>query len=193
MEVQMSMIVMWFKKAFLMVWVAALGFGTLPMINASALGPSDSTTPTPPTQSPTDRLESVWIKEQAIYTKLGSFLNNSDPFLTRAQGFINKAKANGKDTSALQAALDAFANALKQAEPIYQSAGEIISSHKGFDENGKVINQVQALATVKDLRNNFIEIHQLLLGPRQALKDAFKAFREANKSSTTPTPTQSSG
>ncbi len=189
----MSMIVMWFKKACLIVWIAALGFGTLPMINAFALGPSNTTTPTPPTQSPADRLEIVWVKEQAIYTKLGSFLNNSNPFLTRVQGLINKAKANGKDTSTLQAALDAFASAVKQAEPIYQNAGVIVSSHEGFDENGKVINQVQALATVNDLRNNFIEIRQLLLGPRQALRDALKAFREANKPSATPAPTQSSG
>jgi hypothetical protein len=189
MEVQMSMIVMWFKKAWLIALVAGLGIGSLPSVNALALEPPGLTTPTPP-QSPDDRLESIWAREQDIYTKLGSFLNNSDTFITKAQMLINRAKANGKDTTALQAALDAFAYAVKKAEPIYQSAGMIVMSHQGFDANGKVVDQVQALATIKGMRNKFLEIRQLLQDPRQALQDAIKAFRDANKPSATPAPTQ---
>lgn len=189
----MSMILMWFRKAWLIAVAAALGFGSLPIANALALDPSDLTTPTLSAQSPADHLASIWAREQDAYAKLGSFLNVSDLFITKIQGLINKTKANGRDTTAFQSALDSFANAVKQAEPIYQSAGVLVTSHQGFDENGKVVDQVQALATVIDMRNDFLEIRRLLLGPRQALRDAIKAFREANKHPVTPAPPQSGG
>jgi hypothetical protein len=189
----MSMIVKWFKKFWLIALVSALGLGSLPLVNAFALQPSALTTPTPPPQLATDRLETVWAREQAIDTKLGSFLNNSDTFISRIQALIDKAKTKGKDTTALQSALDAFTNAVKQAQPIYQDAGVIVSSHQGFDENGKVIDQPEALATVKSLRDKFTEIHQLLLDPRTTLQNVIKAFRAANKPTATPAPTQSSG
>ena len=189
----MSMIVIWFKKTFLIAMAATLGFGTLPTANVFALEASALITPTPSAQPPADRLERIWAREQTIYTKLGTFLNNSDQLITKAQGLINKAKANGKNTSALQAALDAFTGAVKQAKPIYQSADEIVSSHQGYDENGKLIDEVQGLATIKDLGSKFKEIRQLLLDPRKALRDAFKAFRKVNRPSATPTPTQNGG
>ena len=175
----MSMIVMWLKKTWLIAIVTALGFGSLPIANVFALGVLDPITPTPQAPLPTNRLERIWAREQKIYTRLGKFLNNYDSLKTKAQGLINKAKANGKDTSTLQAALDAFTDAVNQTEPIYQSAGGITSSHQGFDENGKVIDHDQALAMVKDLRSKFKGIHQLLVDPRKALRAAFKAYREA--------------
>ncbi len=189
----MSMIVIWCKRVLLVAVAAALGLGALPIANVFALSPSDLVTPTPPAQQPTSRLERVWSREQAIYTKLGDFFNNSDQMISKAQGLINKAKANGKDTSGVQTALDAFNAATKQAEPIYQSAGGIISSHQGFDGNGNVIDQAQGLTTVKDLGSKLMDIHQLMGDPRKALREAIKTFREANKGTTTPAPTQSNG
>jgi len=163
------------------------------MANVFAIEPPDSITPTPPTTQPSDRLESAWAKEKEIYNKLGLLFNNSDPIITKIQGLINKAKAKGKDTAVLQSALDAFSEAVKQAEPIYQSIEGIVNSHQGFDENGKVTDQIQALATVNDMRGKFLEIRQLLLDPRKALREAIKTFREGNKPSITPSPTQKSG
>jgi hypothetical protein len=193
MEVKMSMIVIWFKKTWLVALVAAFCIGAIPLANAFALEPFDTITPTPPTPQPSDRLENAWAKEKDIYNKLGLFFNNSDPIITKVQGLINKANANGKDTTALQSALDAFSKAVKQAEPIYQSSGIIVSAHQGFDENGKVTDRVQALATVKEMRDKFMEIRKLLLDPKNALREALKAFRQGNKPSITPSPTQSSG
>lgn len=189
----MAMIVMWIEKTWLITVVAALSFGALPGATAHTLGSSDPTTPTPSTQTPADRLANIWSRERDAYAKIGSFLVNSNRFIMKVQGVINMAKANGRDVMALQDALDKFADAVKQAEPIYQTAGEVISAHQGFDENGKVVNQKQALATVKDLRNTFIEIRWLLISPRQALRDAIKGFRDSNESSVTPTAPQSGG
>jgi uncharacterized protein YukE len=189
----MSMIVIRFKQVLLACAVVALGLGAVPIANVFALGPAAPVTPTPPIQQSTSRLGRVWSREQAIYTRLGTFFNNSDQILSKAQDLINKAKANGKDTSALQSALDTFSQAVKQAEPVYQSAGGILSSHQGFDANGNVIDRTQAIATVKDFASQLKNIRQLLRDPRKALREAIKAFRAANRPAITPAPTQTSG
>ncbi len=189
----MSMIVIRFKRILLASAVVALGLGAVPIANVFALGPSAPVTPMPPAQQSTSRLERIWSRQQAIYSRLGAFFNNSDQILSKAQDLINKAKANGKDTSALQPAFDTFSQAVKQAEPIYQSAGEILSSHQGFDANGNVVDQTQAIATVKDFASQLKNIRQLLQDPRKALREAIREFRAANRPTITPAPTQTSG
>ena len=193
----MSTIVVWFKKIWLVVAITALGFAFMPLASAYALTPPNPmatpvTTPVP-TQKGTDRLVQVWAKEQDIYGKLGMFLNNVEERITKGQDLINKAKAKGKDTSALQTAFDNFSAAVKQAQPIYQSTQGIVSSHSGFDANGQVTDPAQALTTVKDLGGKFKDIHQLLHDPRVALQDAIKAFRQKNAPTSSPTPNQSGG
>ncbi len=155
----MSTIVVWFKKSWLVVTIIALGFAFMPLASAYAIAPPDpmatpATTPVP-AQKGTERLARVWAREQDIYGKIGTFLNNVDQRITKGQDLINKAKANGKDTSALQTALDAFSAAVKQAQSIYQSAQGIVSSHSGFDANGQVTDQAQALTTVQNLGGKF--------------------------------------
>jgi hypothetical protein len=193
----MSTIVVRLKKTWLVVTITALGFAFMPLAGAHAFTPPNPiatpvTTPVP-AQRGTDRLVQVWAKEQAIYGKLGTFLNNVDERITKGQELINKAKAKGKDTSALQTALDTFSAAVKQAQPIYQSTQGIVSSHSGFDANGQVTDQTQALTTVQDLGGKFKDIHQLLYDPRVALREAIKAFRQANAPKASPTPNQSGG
>ena len=191
----MSTIVVWFKKTWLIVAITALGIAFMTPASVYAITPSDPitapvSTPIPP-QKGLNRLSQVWSREQVIYSKLGTFLNNVNTRITNIQGLINKAKAKGKDTSAVQTALDAFSAAVKQVQPIYVSTQRIISSHEGFDGNGQVIDQVKALSTVKNLGEKFKEIHQLLSDPRNALLDAIKAFRQVNGPSVSPTPNQS--
>lgn len=186
----MSTIVMWFKRTWLIGTIVSLGLVSLPMANAYALGLPDPVTPPAPTGISTDRLEQVWAREQTIYNRLGIFFDNVDQRISKGQELIDKAKANGKDVSALQAALDAFSDAVKQARPIYQSANGIVSSHQGFDANGMVTDQEKAVQTVKDLGGKFKEIRQILLDPGKALRQAIKAFREANRPSATPVPAQ---
>ena len=187
----MSMIVVCLKKTWLILVIAALGFMFTPPASAQALAPSTPITPPIPTQTGGDRLERVWVREQAIYNKIGTFLKNIDGRIAHIQELINIAKAKGKDTSTLQTALDNFSKAVNQAKPIYQSTIGIVSAHQGFDENGNVTDRVQALTTVKDLGDKFLEIRQLILEPGKALRDAIKVFRSANTPSATPVPSQS--
>ena len=187
------MIMMWFKKTWLIALVTALSFGSFPLVTALAQGVTDLPTGTPTPSTPTDHLANIWSREMDAYTKIGSFLTQSDVIIQKIQEKINKAKENGRDVTNVQAALDAFAKAIKEAEPLYENAGELIASHPGFDVNGKVLDPYQGVVTVKNLRDTLVEIRQLLIGPRQALRDAIKGFREANNPLVTPSPSQSGG
>jgi hypothetical protein len=160
---------------------------SIQVTNVYALDPADTTTPPAPPLYGTDRLERAWAKELETSAKLGTFLNNIDGRISKAQELIDKAKTNGKDVSGLQKALDNFSEAVSQARTLYQNANGIITAHAGFDTNGKVVDRIQAFSTVQELRDKFKEIRQVLVGPGKALRDAIKTFREANKPIATPT------
>lgn len=167
--------ILFFKKSILFALVAALAIASLPFVGASAAGMDD---PTPParTQITKDRLELVWARQLRRYERFG----HADELIARIQRLIDRAKANGKDVSALQAALDAFAAAVKDAHPIYESIKGIVNSHQGFDNSGQVIDSAKALETVKSMHEKFKEIKTTLNGTGKALRDAIKAFRQAN-------------
>lgn len=184
----MSTIVMWSKKVFLVAMIAALGLAALPGANVYALGQAEPSTPTAPGQMATDRLEQIWSREQAAYNRWGKFFDNADARTSKAQELIDKAKANGKDVSALQAALDALSNAVKKAKPIYESGKGVIASHQGFDADGKVTDQTKAIETVRDLGGKLREIRETIFPAAKALREAIRDFREANRPAVTPAP-----
>jgi hypothetical protein len=178
-----------FRKTILFALVAALGVAAAPFVNASAAGAYD---PTPPPQGgvSNERLERVWARQLRIYERHGQGFERDDAFTGRVQGLIDRAEANGKDASAIQAALDAFEAASQHAQPIYESAESIVTSHQGFDETGKVTDSEQAQETIQAMRQKFEEIKNAMNGTRKALHEAIRAFREANpRPQSTPTAT----
>jgi nicotinamidase-related amidase len=166
---------LFFKKSVLLALVTALGLASLPLVNVFAAGQKDPTTP-PQTFLTNDKLELVWAHQLRVYKRMGRI----DQLIERAQKLIDRAKENGKDVSAVQAALDAFETQWKAAKPTYESIKGIVSSHQGFDDNGKVTDTEKAKATVMEMRGKFKEIHDTLNGTGKALHEAIKAFREAN-------------
>jgi hypothetical protein len=188
MEVVMKKFTLLIKKTVLVALVAALAFAALPVTNAYASGLSDPTDPPPDeARHSGERLERVWARLQRAYERQGRKLERADGMVEKFQGLIDRLEENGKDVTALQAALDVFEEALKDAHPIYESAKGILNSHKGFDEDGKVIDHEKALETVKDLGAKLKEVRQILGEPGRALREAIKAFRDANR------PTDTSG
>lgn len=173
-----------FKKTVLLALVAALGVGSLPAFGVSAAGTND---PNPPPQGEmtNERLEQIWSKQLRVYEILGK----TEEFIGKARQLTDHAAQNGKDISAVQAALEAFANAAKDAKPIYESAQSIVDSHAGFDAGGKVTDAEQAKETVRAMGEKLKEIKETMGGAGKALRDAFHAFREANpRPERTPTP-----
>lgn len=169
-----------FKKTILVALVSALAISALPLTNVFAADEN------PPVSN--DRLEKAWSREQNIYQRLGKIFENTDDHIAKLQGLLDKAASNGKDISALQAALDAFSSALNSARPTYDSMQPIMDSHAGFDANGKVTDAEQARTTVQDMRAKLQELKSAMNGTGKALRDAIRAFRQANH----PNP-QSSG
>ena len=129
------MIKMFFKKTVLLALVAALatlGVASLPFVSVAAQGAYDPPPSATQGQISNERLERVWARQLKLYERMGK----TDELVEKVQSLIDRASANGKDVSALQAALDAFNDSIKDAHPIYESAKGIINSHQGFDDNG---------------------------------------------------------
>jgi hypothetical protein len=170
------MIKTFFTKTILSALIAALGLASLPAFSVSAAGLNDPT-PQPP-QGPitNERLERIWARQLTAYHRLGKI----DQFIEKVQKQIDRASANGKDVSAVQAALDAFAAAWKDARPTYESMNGIVNSHQGFDDTGKVTDPEKAKETVRAMHDKFKEIRTTLDGTAKDLRDAIRAFRKAN-------------
>lgn len=167
-----------FSKTLLIALVAALAAASLPLVGVSAAGEED---PFPPPGKVSNvRLERVWARQLRLYERIGDGFERSDAFVERVQKLIDRAGENGKDISAVQAALDAFEAALKDAHPVYESAKGIVNSHQGFDENGKVTDPEKAKETVRAMGEKLKEIKDAMDGTGRALREALKAFREAN-------------
>ena len=176
-----------FAKTLLIALVAALAVASLPLVSVSAAGEDD---PKPPQgQVSNERLERVWARQLRLYEKIGNGFDRSDAFVEKVQKLIDRAKENGKDVSAVQSALDAFEEAMKKAHPVYESAKGIINSHQGFDNDGKVTDPEKAKETVKAMVEKLKEIRNAVGDTGKALREAIKAFREANpRPEKAPTP-----
>jgi len=170
-----------FKKTVLFALVAALaslGAASLPLVNVAAMGANEPSAPQGEISS--ERLEKVWARQLHLYERIGQGFDRSDTFIEKIQGLIDRANENGKDVSAVQSALNAFEQSIKDAKPLYESAKGIINSHQGFDADGKVTDTEKAKETVKAMGEKLKEIKEAMNGTGKALKDAIHAFREAN-------------
>ena len=163
-----------FKKTSLLALAAVLALASLPFTSVSAAGQNDPSTPQ--SQVSNERLEQIWAHQLRVYNRFGRV----DQFTDRIQHLIDRGKANGKDVSAVQAALNTFEVAAKEAHPTYESMKSIVNSHQGFDENGKVIDPVKAQETVRAMHEKIQEIKTTMSGTGRALREAIRAFRQAN-------------
>jgi hypothetical protein len=168
-----------FNKMILVVLAAALVFAAFPVTSVLAQGENP-----PKGEQVNAKLEQAWARQLANYEKLGKGFADTDAQIAKFQARIDKAVANGKDVTSLQAALNAFASALKSGKPTYDSMGGIVSSHQGFDASGKVTDATQAKATVQEFRAKMQELQSTMNGTGKALREALQAFRDANKPAT---------
>jgi cytochrome c556 len=165
-----------FKKMILAALTAALVFAAFPVTSVFAQGENP-----PKGELTNEKLEKIWARQLTNYEKIGKGFENTDAQIAKFQARIDKAAENGKDVTALQAALDAFAAALKNAKPTYESMNGIVNSHQGFDASGKMIDAEKAKSTVQEMRTKMQELKSAMGGTGKALREAMKVFREANK------------
>jgi predicted transcriptional regulator len=175
-----------FKRSMLACMAVVLLFAAYPVPSAYAAGKQDQNPPPVQGELSNEGLEKIWSRELKAYERLGRLFENSDQVIEKTQNLIDRAKENGKDVTAVQAALDAFEAAVKDAHPIYESAKGIINSHKGFDDNGKVIDPELAKETVREMGDKLKEIKGALNGALRSLHEAIKAFRQSNRPANSP-------
>lgn len=167
---------LFFRKTILSILVAGLAFAALPVTSVFAQEEN------PPVREPsTEQLEKAWARQLKVYEKLVKVFEEGDEHLARAQELIDKATAKGRDVSAVQAAMNAFAAAVEKSTPIYNEIDALISTHAGFDAKGKVTDAAQAKATLQAVRAALKELKTSMNGTGRALRDAIEAFRKANK------------
>jgi uncharacterized protein YukE len=89
-----------------------------------------------------------------------------------AQQRIDEDKAAGKDTTAIQSALDTFKSQIEVAQSSWNAAKSILEARAGFDANGQVTDLQQARDTVRDAG-------RALRDTGHTLRDAAREFRRA--------------
>jgi DNA repair exonuclease SbcCD ATPase subunit len=171
-----------FKKMILAVMTSALVFAAFPVTSAYAQDENP-----PKAELTNEKLEKAWARELQAYERLGKAFADIDGTISRFQARLDKAAEKGKDVTALQAALDAFESALNNSKPTYDGMSGLVSTHQGFDDDGKVTDAEQAKSTVKEVGAKLKEIKSSMNGTGKALHEALKAFREANKPASAPT------
>ena len=171
------------RKVFMGI-LAVFALAVLPVASAFA---ADDPPPVRP-ELTDEKLEEVWARQLKMYERLGEMSDDAGARIEKIQSLIDRASENGKNVSDLQAALDAFEAAVKDAKPIYNSMNGIVTSHQGFDGDGKVTDFDKAKSTVTELRGKFKEFHSTMDGTFKRFQEAIKAFREANKPEGRPEP-----
>lgn len=172
------------RKIILGVLIAALIIVAVPLASAYAAGMKDtSTPPAPSTADPTvakARIELAFARQQVRIARIGAEVANFDLIARDTQILIDKAKAKGKDVTALQAAFDAFKAAFEKGKPIYEQADALVRSHAGFDGNGNATDIAKAKDTVKSQAATLKQYHDTVGDSFKAFREAIKAFRQAN-------------
>jgi hypothetical protein len=173
---------MLFKKMILVALVAALALAAFPLTGVSAAAPGDDTVPPAQGQGLSNaRLEKVWHRMQIRAGRLDKFFAKSGDLADKAGKMIARFKEAGESTTELEAALKAYESTVKQAKPIYESSKGIVTSHKGFDANGKVTDADQAKATIKQLGGKLGDVHKAMDGTGKALFELMKSILKAHK------------
>ena len=167
-----------FKKMIMAVMAAALVFAAFPATSAFA---ADDPTSAPTGELSNAKLEKAWARQLKLYRNLGKLFTDSDAKIEKIQTLIDKAAENGKDVSAAQAALDAYAAALNDTQPIYEGMEEIVNSHEGFDASGKVTDAEKAKSTLQEMGAKLKEVKSSMDGTGKALREAMKALRKSGK------------
>jgi hypothetical protein len=178
-----------FRKIVLFVVITALGLAVLPVTGAAAAGLNDPAVLPPAGQQEYPRIERIWDREQKRYDRQGALLDKAVTLVTRVQALLDKAAQKGLDVSAIQAALDAFQQAIPAAQAAHEPGAVIIRTHSGFNANGEVQDRDKALETIRALQQVLKDTRIAMDGTGWALWQAIREWRQEHRGAATPTVT----
>ncbi len=127
------------------------------------------------------RLEQLYQRELKLLEGQAQRLERMEERSVGYQEKIDEFVAEGRDVTALEKALDKFNSRLKEVRDLHGEAGQILATHAGFDQDGKVTDARQAAETLKDAGKLMRRVHRELdLMPRWLAK-ALREFLRDNR------------
>lgn len=125
-------------------------------------------------------LSNFYKREQSWLNLQVTHLQQANQVASTAQQLIDAAKAEGKDTSALETALAQFNADIAQAQVSHDNAANILASHSGFDGSGNVTDIQAAYHTVVDARVAMRNAHGLIVQAVTTLRQAIITWRQTH-------------
>jgi hypothetical protein len=194
MEIKMNKIKKICTLSFATLLLLGLMLFVIPVANVHAQSPADE--PLPPVIEPLPDdslpvtgdngevkdivLERLFKRAQAAHENQQKLIAQADKLGNRIAELIVRAKSNGKDTTSLEAALADFNMKIGEARLKFDQTGKLIRQHTGFDDAGKVTDSAVAKTTLEEIRNGNKDVRQTLVEALKVLREAGRAFREAN-------------
>jgi chromosome segregation ATPase len=169
------------------------GLMTLALVFGAA-SPALAAEGTPPAPDPArqaQRLERALEREQRWLDGQTENLARANEAGDKLQTRIDELQGQGKDTSALEAALSAYEDKLAQAQAAHDAAQATLDTHAGFDDDGHLTDAAQARETLKSAGQSLREAHKLLREAAHGLRQAIREYRRENRphGNGQPTPT----
>jgi hypothetical protein len=95
------------------------------------------------------------------YDRAGRRIENSDEAVSRLEKRIETLTEAGEDPAGLQAILDAYLANMDAVQAAYEDLGAVVAEHAGFDADGQVTDEALAAATLRQLADGLLDLHQL--------------------------------
>jgi hypothetical protein len=170
-----------------MITVLLLGFMVLPAQPAYAEGadaPQFIITRTPIAPYAKDAaavaLSNFFKREQNWLNQQTTHLQKSVQIAATTQQLIDAAKAEGQDTSSLEAALAQFNSTIATAQGDHDQAAGILAAANGFDGNGEVTDLNAARRTVESARLSLRSAHIAIAQATNDLMQVLNAWKNSH-------------
>jgi hypothetical protein len=116
------------------------------------------------------------------YEDVGYRLQDTDDPVRRLENRIETLTKNGEDASGVEAILDTFEANLALAQAAYDDLGPVFAAHAGFDDEGAVVDDAQAVSTLRQMAEGLLNVHQLSEDARFELRRDLMEYRYMNRS-----------
>lgn len=131
----------------------------------------------PDAQGRNNALEKLYQRELKWLAEQKEQLTKANNLLGKAQDFIDKQKAKGKDVTLLEKALEKVKQQVAKAQTAHDEAAKILNTHAGF-ANGKVTDRAQARQTVAQAQKSLREAHRILANVTAEVRRVLNHFRD---------------
>ena len=157
-------------------WMTPTLVALLLLLGTFGVAAAAETKPTTPPHTANAELEKQYSLRQQQLRSVYEMIKRDQHRSAEIAGMIAHAKAEGKNTAALEQALAAYHEKLVAAGAFLQTAAAALKTHAGFDNAGKVTNLDQARATLKAAGSAIEQSYRTAQSAEELLNKALAAF-----------------